>query len=336
MDRTAQLEVWLRALGRLHVMTVHFPIALLIAAVLIEFLRRRGSAWPDRAVLWCLGLGALSAAAVAGLGWIHAEAEPLGRTLALTLERHRWAGIATSAVALAAFAFALAAKGRASEGRAQTLRVLLVFAAAGVAVSGHLGAELVWGPGYVLEPFEDEDASVAGSQAAELGAPAASPAEFFPDTEGFFADGAAAPGAASEAPRAPETAEGDPAAPGGLSFVRDVWPILSARCIECHGPRKQKADLRVDRAAVALAPIVVPGDPDASELVRRIELPHDDADVMPARGARLEPGQIAVLRAWIASGAPFEAPPAVDEETLGGPGEGTGESAPPGSEPAGG
>ena len=37
-----------------------------------------------------------------------------------------------------------------------------------------------------------------------------------------------------------------------VDFARDIQPIFIKRCFECHGPDKQKSDLRLDRKADAL------------------------------------------------------------------------------------
>src|SRR5262245_61784028 len=62
-----------------------------------------------------------------------------------------------------------------------------------------------------------------------------------------------------------------------LDFGRDVRPLLSGNCFQCHGPdaAKRKGNLRLDVADGDLATkstkrAVVPGDPAASELLRRV------------------------------------------------------------------
>jgi len=48
---------------------------------------------------------------------------------------------------------------------------------------------------------------------------------------------------------------------------------------------------------------IIPGNPDESELLRRVVLPIDDLDYMPARGRGLTTSEIALVRRWIAGGA---------------------------------
>ena len=99
-----------------------------------------------------------------------------------------------------------------------------------------------------------------------------------------------------------------------IRYGRDVLPILSNGCFHCHGPdaKKREADLRLDTSEGATADLggyqaIAPGDPDESELMRRIS--SDDPDErMPPAGAviQLQPAQIDVLRRWIAHGAEYE------------------------------
>jgi mono/diheme cytochrome c family protein len=92
-----------------------------------------------------------------------------------------------------------------------------------------------------------------------------------------------------------------------VDFARDIQPIFTKRCFECHGPDKQKSDLRLDRKADALKggksgkPLFVPGKSTESEIILRV-VSQDPDEVMPAKGARLTDDQVALLRAWVDQG----------------------------------
>lgn len=98
-----------------------------------------------------------------------------------------------------------------------------------------------------------------------------------------------------------------------VSFNRDVRPILAKNCFACHGPDKgtREANLRLDSADGATAVLdgrraVVPGQPEKSELVARIE--SDDSDLlMPPfdSGHELSKNEKAMLRRWIAEGGEY-------------------------------
>jgi hypothetical protein len=99
-----------------------------------------------------------------------------------------------------------------------------------------------------------------------------------------------------------------------VSFNRDVRPILSENCFQCHGPdaARRKAGLRLDTREGATAELddgqaVVPRQPENSLLLRRVADADPQRRMPPARsGKRLSTEQIDVLRRWIARGAPYE------------------------------
>ncbi len=100
-----------------------------------------------------------------------------------------------------------------------------------------------------------------------------------------------------------------------LSFNRDVRPILSDHCFSCHGPDSthREAGLRLDIPIDVFEDrgdyqVIVPGDPDLSELVYRIST-DDEFDKMPPDelGKPLDDDEIAILTRWISEGAAFEA-----------------------------
>lgn len=106
-----------------------------------------------------------------------------------------------------------------------------------------------------------------------------------------------------------------PATPGQVEFNRDIRPILSDTCFQCHGPdkAKRKAGLRLDLEASAKARLdgrfaIVPGQPAKSELIRRITTSEAEDRMPPVEaGRQLTPRQVELLRRWIEQGAKWEA-----------------------------
>ncbi len=102
--------------------------------------------------------------------------------------------------------------------------------------------------------------------------------------------------------------------PATVLFNRDVRPILSDSCFQCHGPdqKNRKADLRFDQedtftTAPAGERLIEPGKPDDSEFFRR--LISDDPEVKmppPSHGRPLTPSQIETIRTWIQQGAQWQ------------------------------
>jgi len=93
----------------------------------------------------------------------------------------------------------------------------------------------------------------------------------------------------------------------GSDFDREIRPLLQTHCIECHGPKKQKGELRLDAKVHAFkggheGPAVVAGKPDASPIFQRISSPDED-ERMPPKGNGLSPQEIAAVKSWIVSGA---------------------------------
>jgi mono/diheme cytochrome c family protein len=84
--------------------------------------------------------------------------------------------------------------------------------------------------------------------------------------------------------------------------------ILTANCLKCHGPAKQKGELRFDAREGALvkgdsgATAVAPGRPAASELIRRVTA-KDPTVRMPPGETALTASQVETLRKWIEAGA---------------------------------
>jgi hypothetical protein len=101
----------------------------------------------------------------------------------------------------------------------------------------------------------------------------------------------------------------DAAAAGNEFFESKIRPVLVERCYSCHSAEseKLKGGLRVDSREGMLkggdnGPIVVPGDPEKSSLIRAIRFKDDDLLMPPKK--KLEAQQIADFEAWVKMGAP--------------------------------
>ncbi|MGH7129582.1 MAG: DUF1549 domain-containing protein, partial [Planctomycetaceae bacterium] len=87
-------------------------------------------------------------------------------------------------------------------------------------------------------------------------------------------------------------------------------PLLAKHCLDCHGEKKQQADLRLDSRAAMLqgnetGPAIVPGRPDESRLVQVNH--YDEFDVQIPPPGKLQEEAIAALTEWIRLGAPWPA-----------------------------
>jgi hypothetical protein len=108
---------------------------------------------------------------------------------------------------------------------------------------------------------------------------------------------------------------GLPAARVRVEFNRDVRPIFSDKCYTCHGPdaAAKHVPFRLDSEAAAKADLaggkhaIVAGDPDASEIIRRVTAAKPALRMPPvSSGLKLSDTEIDTLRQWIAQGAEWQ------------------------------
>lgn len=92
-------------------------------------------------------------------------------------------------------------------------------------------------------------------------------------------------------------------------FDHDIRPILAEHCLECHSADKAKGGLTLLSRADAMKKLksgavsLVPGQPEASELIRRV-ISHDEDEVMPPKQKTpLTAAQVETLKQWISAGA---------------------------------
>ena len=265
--------------GRFHPMAVHFPVALLLFAAIVEVLQ-----WKRREIsettTWLVVGGAVSAVAVAAMGWANGDEHTDG---GLDLVLHRWLGVGTaiSASVLAAVVLRLRTADFGS-GPRRNFRIGLFAVALAVGATGHFGGNLTHGPDYVPSAFPQWLKNLMPKSDGALPTPEGTPAV-------------------------------DPAAlTGPVDFTRDIEPIFKKSCYECHNDKEQKGKLRMDSRELLLkggenGPGFEAGNGDKSAIIQRIRGEGDDPR-MPKKKPPLNADQTAVIKRWIDQGAVWAKP----------------------------
>jgi YHS domain-containing protein/mono/diheme cytochrome c family protein len=257
--------------GRMHPLLLHLPIGLLVGLALLECVAgiRKHAAAPIFLVFIASATAIFSAAS----GWVlHQEASYAGGDL---LETHEALGIATACCAVVVFVLR-------AFGAIAMYRIALLLTIGVLVPTGHFGAEMTHGKGFLFEPLEEQ----------------AEPVEQVP----------------TQAP------DQDPDAPILASYEAHVQPFFNRKCVACHGPRKVKGELRMDTIEHLLAggesgPAIESGvAPEDQELLFRMLLPLDDDDHMPPdHKAQPSEAELGLVRAWLAAGAPVDTEFAIGE-----------------------
>jgi uncharacterized membrane protein len=267
---------WLwQFLGRLHPLVVHFPVALLIVALVLEIYSLRNKNQSLRSAQnIVLFIGALTAIIAVVFGLLLKNQDGYsGNTLTL----HQWIGIATAWLAVTTFYFFKRLTKVNSRPLVYLYRLLLVCSSIGVSVAGHYGAMLTHGNNYLTEvlPWHDDRALTANHNFK---------------LENFVNE--------STPLDSKQVAE--------LNLA--VRSILAHNCYECHSAEKTKGELRLDRKDFVMrggksGEIIAVGHPEKSEIIRRLLLPREDKKSMPPKGKKLNEKEIATLQLWIKMGA---------------------------------
>lgn len=274
----AEAPFWLwHFMGRLHPMIVHFPIALLIFAAILELftLKKFNSKFRPAIQLLVL-IGAVSAIIAAIFGWLLADSDAIEGEL---VDLHQQVGIATAVLSLLVLFFLQKTTKTHKSNQILIYRSFLFFAALGVSISGHFGASLTHGEEFLTEvlPLNGDLDELENTPSAPINL-AAYQAELNPDTE--------------------------------MKLIGEVRMVLAHNCYKCHSGAKIEGELRLDEKEFVFAggesgEILVPGNPSESELIRRINLRKGHKDVMPSKGKLLSDSERQLLELWIAKGAPW-------------------------------
>lgn len=278
--------------SRLHMPVLHFPIALLVVALVVELIMRKRGDGHRAAVGALLALAAASAVVATASGIALENVEEAGGEL---VEWHERLGILTAVLStLSAVAYR-----RPAGGLRKLSLPLMLGSALTVMIAGHLGGKLVHGADYYAKAFAPPAPKTTATATKKAGDDDRSARSYDDDD-----------GEADKRDRRPEGA-----IPEKPDFEKDIKPILKASCIKCHGPEKRKGGLRLDEKRFAMkggesGASIVPGDPSKSLLYTMSALPGDDEDVMPEKGKLLALSELETLKRWIEQGAvwPDDAP----------------------------
>ena len=262
--------------GRLHPLTVHFPVALVLFAAILElFTLKQFNSRLRPGIRLAVLFGALSAVISVVLGLILARDGDYG---AQTLSIHQWSGISTAVLATIAAVILYSSGSSLSRGRIRLYRSVLFITVAGITVTGHFGASLTHGEDYLSSAF---DKSKDGKQ---------------PIAKIDFAS------------LVSDTAKLTPQQEMDLNI--QVKGIFAHNCYKCHGAEKIKGDLRLDNKKMIFrggesGPLFVVGHPSESEIMHRLTVARDDSTAMPPKGKKIPDEDIRLISLWIQKGAPW-------------------------------
>ncbi|WP_255502075.1 DUF1549 domain-containing protein [Algoriphagus sp. AK58] len=255
-------------------MLVHFPISLILVAAVMELFTLKNFRHSFRAgIRFMVILGAISATLSALMGWFLAENEGITGS---TLDLHRMVGIISAVLSLLLLILLRKSELNPSSYSIKSYRFLLFLTGIGIGIAGHFGAALTHGEDYLTEVLPiNSDQEAPPSLTVDL---ASFASELSPEKE--------------------------------IQLVTNVRSVLAHNCYKCHSGAKIEGDLRLDEKEFVFAggengPVIVPGDPGQSELIRRISLAKNHKDVMPSKGKLLSKEEIQLLTLWIEKGAPW-------------------------------
>jgi uncharacterized membrane protein len=252
-------------LGRFHVLALHLPIGIIVALFVLEWLARREKYRYLEAASPFLW-GAMALSALLTVVLGYLHFSE-GSFVGSSATQHRNFGTAVALIATAVAFLRTSSFADNYKAVYFPASVLLLFL---ISITGHFGGNLTHGSSYLVEYAPQPLRSLAGLAPRR---------------------------------RVTSVAEAD-------AFEDVVAPMLSERCTGCHNSDKKESGLDLSSYETAMrggenGKVIAAGNTEQSELLRRISLPHDDEEFMPAEGKTpLTPQQVEIVRWWIGAGAP--------------------------------
>lgn len=284
---------WGAFFGRTHVLFLHLPIGMLIGAFGIElfgfFKRSKGF---DLAAAWLFIFGAITSVFAVLTGMLLGTevagpqkemneklnifqllfADSAEQGVSETMGWHMWLGITLMVAAIVAAVLKTIAVRRQWKGSEPCIpepggwplafsRLAMLGSMAALPFAGHLGGNMTHGQDYLFDraPIEVPQWIIAWPEPTKTTSPGK------------------------------EESVGDSTEPDGsiASWFSVIQPALDDSCVSCHGPAKQKANIRLDSLAYAKKgegldhPVITAGDAQYSALYEVISLPKTHDMFMP-------------------------------------------------------
>ncbi|GAA4412630.1 ribonuclease inhibitor [Nibrella viscosa] len=267
---------WVLFFGHFHPVVVHLPIGFVIVAGILELGRLTNQLQISRQAMATIFFwSAISATVACVFGYLLSLGGGYDEEL---LDQHMWQGIGVAVFTWLAWFVK-------SERWGDMLPISQLFYLPALALTvimltlaGHYGGSLTHGSDYLTAYTPEPFRSIAGIPPREQ------EVAFKPITDLNQAQ----------------------------VYEQIIHPILQTRCVQCHNPKKSKADLRLDNPEMIKkgsedGPIFVAGKADESKMIKVCLLPLEDDHHMPPKGkTQLTDGQVAILTWWINQGAPFD------------------------------
>ncbi len=267
---------WGAFFGHFHPVVVHLPIGILFIAFVLELVRfKTKNNQLNSAVSIILFWGFITAIISCIFGWLLSLPGSYNED---TLFWHKWLGISVAAIAgLLWFIKKKTAQPTFKISKIYFASLLVMVAL--LTVTGHLGGSMTHGEDYLT---------------------ANTPQPF----RGWF----------GIADKKIETVRKEITDINEAVIYADVIaPVMEIKCSKCHNATKSKGSLRMDSEELLMkggkhGPVVVAGNAEGSELIKRVLLPAGDDKRMPPEGKPgLTPDEISIIKWWIKSGASFTA-----------------------------
>jgi uncharacterized membrane protein len=252
-------------LGRFHVLVLHLPIGMIVALFALELLSRKERYRHLEAASPYLWVATAVSAIATVVLGFMHFAE--GSFTGPSGDLHRFYGTVVAAVATVVAVLRVGKFGSTYKPLFLPASIVLLVL---VSITGHYGGNLTHGSTYLVEYAPQPLRSLAG----------------LPPRRTITSVSTADP------------------------FADVVGPMLVQRCASCHNEDKREADLVLTTYAGVMrggesGRVVVAGNAELSELLRRITLPQDHNEFMPADGKTpLTERQVEIIRWWIQAGAP--------------------------------